>query len=315
MKKLISIVIPIYNEEGNISLMYTTLTSVLKKIDYRREIIFINDGSTDESQKILHTISQKDATVKYLEFSRNFGKEAATSAGLYYAKGNATIMIDADLQHPIELIPDFIKKWEQGAEIVIGIRNKNKGERMIEKIGSHFFYKIMNAIGETKVISKATDFRLIDKKVIEEFNKFTERQRLTRGILDWIGFTKDYVYFDANMRNTGKANYSISKKFKLATSSFIANSLIPLKLAGYLGLIITFFSSILGIFIFIEQYILADPWNMNFSGTAILAVLTLFLVGIILMCLGIIALYIANIQTEVMNRPLYVVKTKKNITL
>lgn len=315
MKKLISIIIPIYNEEGNISLMYTTLISVLKKIDYRREIIFINDGSTDESQKILHTISQKDATVKYLEFSRNFGKEAATSAGLYYAKGNATIMIDADLQHPIELIPDFIKKWEQGAEIVIGIRNKNKGERMIEKIGSHFFYKIMNAIGETKVISKATDFRLIDKKVIEEFNKFTERQRLTRGILDWIGFTKDYVYFDANMRNTGKANYSISKKFKLATSSFIANSLIPLKLAGYLGLIITFFSSILGIFIFIEQYILADPWNMNFSGTAILAVLTLFLVGIILMCLGIIALYIANIQTEVMNRPLYVVKTKKNITL
>ncbi len=314
MKKLISIIVPVYNEEGNIPLVFSELSMVLKKLDYDHEIIFINDGSLDKTQTILNAISQRDATVKYLEFSKNFGKEAATSAGLHFAKGDAAIMIDADLQHPVVLIPDFIKKWEEGAEIVIGIRDKNKGEGIIKKIGSYLFYKIMNMIGETKITPQATDFRLIDRKVIEEFNRLTERQRITRGLLDWMGFSKEYVYFNANSRNMGKTQYSFFKKFKLGISSFVAHSLIPLKLAGYLGILITFFSGILGLFIFIEKYILGDPWNMNFSGLAILAVLILFLVGIILICLGLVTLYIANIHREVINRPLYVIKTKKNIT-
>lgn len=315
MKKLISLIIPVYNEEDNIDLMHSSLMAVWKNLKgrYDYEIIFINDGSIDKSRGLIEKLVNADRKIRYIEFSRNFGKEVATSAGLHYCKGDGVIIIDADLQYPLELIPEFIAKWENGAEIVIGIRNSNKGEGIIRKVGSGVFYKIMNLIGETKIIPQATDFRLIDKKVVEEFNRFTERQRITRGLLDWMGFTKDYVYFNANIRNKGKTNYNLFKKSKLAMSSFVAHSLIPLKLAGYLGIFITFFSIILGLFIFVEKYVLQDPWNMGFSGSAILAVMILLLVGVILICLGLIALYIANIHTEVMNRPLYVIKKKKNI--
>ena len=312
-KKIISIIVPIYNEEDNIPLIYNNLASTLKKIGYNYEIIFINDGSTDKSSVILEEIYNNDHQVRYLEFSRNFGKESATSAGLHIMRGNSAIIIDADLQHPVELIPDFIKKWEMGAEMVIGIRNKNAGESLIKKIGSSAFYILINLMGDTKITPQATDFRLIDRKVIDEFNKFTERQRITRGILDWMGFKKDYIHFDANIRNAGKAKYGFFKKLKLTASSFVTHSMIPLKLAGYLGIFITFFSVLLGIFIIIEKYILSDPLGLKFSGIAILAVFILFLIGILLICLGLIALYIGNIQIEVTNRPLYVVKKSKNI--
>jgi len=159
---------------------------------------------------------------------------------------------------------------------------------------------------------KSTDFRLIDKKVIQEFNRFTERTRITRGLLNWLGFSHDFVYFEANARAEGKAGYSCIKLVKLALSTFITHSLLPLQLAGYLGIIITFFSGLLGLFILIEKYILDDPLNMYFSGPATLAVIILFLVGIILSCLGLVALYIANIYNEVMNRPIYVVKDRLN---
>ncbi|MBM3206310.1 MAG: glycosyltransferase family 2 protein [Candidatus Staskawiczbacteria bacterium] len=312
-KKIISIIVPIYNEEDNIPLLYNNLTSTLKNIGYNYEIIFINDGSTDKSSVILEEISHNDQQIRYLEFSRNFGKESATSAGLHIMRGNSAIIIDADLQHPIELIPDFIQKWEMGAEMVIGIRNKNVGESLIKKIGSSAFYTLINLMGDTKITPQATDFRLIDRKVIDEFNKFTERQRITRGILDWMGFKKDYIQFDANIRNAGKAKYGFLKKLKLTASSFVTHSMIPLKLAGYLGIFITFFSVLLGIFIIIEKYILNDPLGLKFSGIAILAVFILFLMGILLICLGLIALYIGNIQIEVTNRPLYVIKKSKNI--
>ena len=314
MKSLISIIIPVYNEEENITPLYKELKAVLEKLSYQHEIIFINDGSIDKTEESILSLMEKDAHIMYLEFSRNFGKESATSAGLHYAKGNAAIMIDADLQHPPILIPKLIEKWEQGADIVIGVRNKNQNENLLNNIGSYFFYKIMNTIGETKIMPRATDFRLVDRKVIEEFNRFTERQRITRGLLDWIGFKRDYVYFDTEDRRFGKAQYSFIKKIRLGMSSFVTHSLIPLKLAGYLGVFITLFSGFFGLFIIIEKYIFQDPWNMKFSGLSILAVFVSFLMGVTLMCLGLIALYIANIKIEVTNRPLYVVKTKKNIT-
>lgn len=315
MKKLISVVIPVCNEEKNISLLYASLTTVLKKLasKYRHEIIFINDGSSDKSGDLIEELAKKDSNVKYIEFSRNFGKEIATSAGLQYAKGNGAVIIDADLQHPSELIPEFVKKWEEGAEMVIGVREKNQGESFTKKLGSFLFHKIMNAIGEVKTVSGATDYRLVDKIVIEAFGKFTERQRMTAKLLDWLGFKKDYVYFKAGHRSSGKASYSTSKLIKLAFSSFIGNSLLPLKIAGYLGVFITVLSGALGIFIFFEKYLFGDVWNLAPSNLAILVIFILFLVGIVLSCLGLIALYIANIYQEAMNRPMYIVRKKKNI--
>lgn len=311
---LISIIIPTYNEEKNIPLIYDSIINVWEKLknNCSYEIIFVDDGSVDASIEILEKISDLDKNAKYLKFSRNFGKEVAISAGICHAKGNAAIIIDADLQHPPELIPEFIAKWKKGADVVMGIRKKNKGEGLIKKVGSALFYKIMNIIGETKIVPRETDYRLIDKKVIKEFKRFTERNRITRGLLDWLGFEKDYIYFDARERKNGKPAYSNLKLTRLAFSTFVGHSLFPLKFAGYLGVIITFFSGLLGLFIFIEKYTLKDPWDINFSGTAILAVIILFLIGIVLSCLGLIALYIANIHNEVVNRPLYIIRDKKN---
>jgi polyisoprenyl-phosphate glycosyltransferase len=306
--KLISIIIPVFNETQNVSIIYRELKFIFKNSVYRYELIFVNDGSTDDSQEVIEGLAKKDKKVKFIDFSRNFGKEMATTAGINMSQGEAAIMIDADLQHPVELIPDFLQRWEAGAEMVIGVRKKNNGEGFIKKIGSILFCKMMNIMGETKIVNRSTDYRLIDRKVIDEFNKFSEHNRITRGLLDWLGFKKDYIYFEANERINGQPAYNFVKLFKLSTSTFVSHSLFPLKFAGYLGIIIILTSSPLGLFIFIEKYILNDPFNFSFSGPAILAVIILFLVGIILTCLGLIALYIGNIQSEVMGRPMYVIR-------
>lgn len=313
--KLISIIVPVYNEEENIPLIYQALTAQFlkskEKFDY--EIIFVNDGSKDKGAEILENLARQDKKVKYIEFSRNFGKEIATSAGLHHAKGHAAIMIDADLQHPPELIPEFLKKWEAGADTVIGIREESEKENAIRKISSMLFYKILNAIGETKLVAGGTDYRLIDRKMIDEFKRFTEHNRMTRGLLAWMGFKRDFIRFKAKARGNGGARYSGIKLVRLALYSFVSHSLFPLKLAGYLGVVITFLSGILGLFIIFDKYILDDPWSFNFSGPATLGVFTLFLVGIVLCCLGLIALYIANIHNEVTNRPMYVIRQKTNL--
>jgi len=308
------VIIPVYNEEKNILLIYNEIKKVWENLaeNYDYELIFVNDCSQDKSGEEIEKIAEGDKQVKHLEFSRNFGKEIATSAGLHHALGEAAIMIDADLQHPSEFIPEFVEKWENGAPVVVGIREKNKGEELFKRIGSALFYRIMNLIGETQIIPNATDFRLLDRKVIEEFKKFTERNRITRALVDWLGFEIARVYFRANERKSGKAGYNYLKLIKLALSSFVSHSLFPLKLAGYLGIFITVFSTFLGLFVIIEQIILKDPLGVRFSGTAMLAVMILFLVGVMLSSLGLIALYIAHIHDEVINRPMYVIKNQKS---
>jgi len=308
-KRIITLVVPIYNEEKNIRFFYEALDKVLADLpQYDFELIFVNDGSTDQSGTLIGQLTEADNRIKYLEFSRNFGKEIATTAGLNSASGAAAIMIDADLQHPVELIPELVAKWQNGAEVVVGVRQSNRGEGMIKKIGSRLFYQIVNKISEVKIVPQATDFRLLDRAVLDEFNRFTENNRMTRALIDWLGFKRDYVYFDAKERADGKAKYGLGKLFHLAISSFVASSLLPLKLAGYLGIIIVFFSGLLGLYVLLGKYVfhLANP--SSFSGPAQLAILIIFLVGIILMSLGLIALYIANIHGAVANRPLYVIR-------
>lgn len=307
MKK-ISIIVPVYNEEKNLPHFFEVLTEALKKISYEWEVIFINDGSTDQSLTVLQEISQNETRVKTLDFSRNFGKEIALTAGINNAQGDACLMIDADLQHPMEKIPEFIERWEKGAEVVIGVRERNKGEGIIKKICSSLYYRIINNISEIKIVVRGTDFRLLDRVVVDEFNRLSERNRMTRALIDWLGFKREYVYFEANERFQGNASYSFIKLIRLAFNSMISLSLLPLKLAGYLGIIIMSISGILGIFIFSQKYIIKQ---MEFTWPAILAVIILFLIGIVLICLGFIALYIANIHTEVSNRPLYILRREK----
>ncbi len=311
--RIISLIIPVYNEEKNIPLLYRELAGVREQLreKYEPEIIFVNDGSTDTSQQVISDLADSDDRVKYVELSRNFGKEVALTAGINNCRGAACIMIDADLQHPVELIPEFIRKWEEGAETVIGIREENGNGGLVKKTGSSLFYKIINRIASVNIIPGETDFRLLDRIVIDEFNKFTERNRISRGLLDWLGFQRAYIYFKAGERAGGQPGYSFFKLLRLAMNSFVSLSLFPLKIAGYLGLLITAISGFLGLFIFIERFILNDPLQLNFSGPAMLAVFIMFLVGIVLSCLGLMALYIASIHAEVVNRPLYIVREKR----
>ncbi len=315
MSKIISIVIPVFNEEKHISLFVGTIGEIWQALrgKYEYEILFINDGSLDETGDVIKNLAKENPSIKYIQFSRNFGKEIATSAGLQYAQGEAAIIVDGDLQHPLEYIPEFIKKWEEGAEVVIGVRKEIDGVGIFNRFSSWVFYKIMSRIGHTEIVPQSTDFRLLDRKVINEFNRFTERNRISRGLIDWLGFKRDFVYFNASKRTYGKGTYSTSKKINLAMSAFVNHSLFPLKLAGYLGILITTVAGLLGVFILIDQYILNDPLSLAFSGTAQLATLILFLIGIVLSCLGLIALYIASIHGEVVNRPLYIIREKINI--
>jgi dolichol-phosphate mannosyltransferase len=208
----------------------------------------------------------------------------------------------------VELIPRFVKAWENGADVVVGVRRANQGEGLVKRYGSYWFYKIINSISDTEIISQATDYRLIDRMVMDEFNRLKEKNRMTRALIDWLGFRRQYIYFKANERRYGTASYSFWKLVRLAFNSMVSFSLFPLRLAGYLGIIITLLSGTLGVFIFITDFVTG---SMNFSGPAILAVIILFLIGIVLICLGLIALYIANIYTEVNNRPMYVIRKRR----
>lgn len=309
MKKTISVVIPAYNEEKNLPLMRESLEKIFEKLSYEYEIIFVNDGSTDGSLDVLKKMARKDSRIKILDFSRNFGKEVAISAGCHAAGGDAIITMDADLQHPPRLIKKFLALWENGAEVVYTVRKENSGARMFKKISSRLFYWIFNKISDMKSESGTTDFRLMDRKVIEVFRTFPERERMFRGLIDWMGFHRVKVEFTASQRVNGSPAYSYSKLFRLAMNSFTSFSLFPLRVAGYLGVCI---SSVSGLVLFFMLF--SKLWDPGlFTPVAILAISNVFLVGIVLISLGLIALYIARIHTEVSGRPLYIVREKINV--
>ncbi len=303
--QLISIVVPMYNEAENIRPMYEALQKVLSKLSYKFELLFVNDGSKDNTSIDLQKLAQQDPNVRPIDLARNFGKEIALSAGLHNAHGQAAIMLDADLQHPPNMIPDFIHKWEEGADLVIGVR-KTYEAPWFKRQCSNAFYKLINKISDTDMMPHSTDFRLVDRQVIDAFNLFTERNRITRGLFDWLGYRRTLVYFDAAERQNGEATYSFRKLVQLGTNSIIGHSLFPLRLAGYIGGIMVAAAVPLAVFIFLDRYVLGNFFGFDFSGSAILAVINLLMSGVILSCLGLMSLYIANVHAEVINRPLYV---------
>ena len=309
--KLISVVIPAFNEELNIKRFYARLEGVTGGIEgYTWEYVFVNDGSRDNTLIELQKLADSDAKVKVLDFSRNFGKEVALSAGIEHASGDAVITIDCDLQHPPELIRDMLQKWESGVEIVATVRKKIEGQPLMKRIGSRVFYWLMGKISQVEMVSQTTDFRLIDRKIADIFKTMTEKARIYRGIIDWLGFRKEYIEFDADARTDGLPGYSYHKLFGLAIHSITSFSLFPLKIATYLGIIITFFSGLL-MCIILATFILKITY---FSPLSIVVVANTFLIGIVLICFGFIALYIGNIHGEVINRPLYIVKNKINFS-
>lgn len=312
--KTISFVVPIHNEEEGISeFLDKEFLPIVKQVkDYNKEVILVNDGSTDKTLMILQEYAKKDKEIRVVSLSRNFGKEPALSAGIFYAKGDGIITIDADGQQPPKLIPKFIEKWEDGAEVVTGVRDKYTKHGLIPKLGSKLFYRLLKMMGSKSTVPGSTDFRLIDRSVADEFNKLSEHNRITRGLIDWLGFKQEYIYYTYGVRMAGKPSYNFKKLVHLAVDSFVSMSSTPLVIFGYIGVIITIFSFILGMFIIIQQYILGDPLNLQWNGAVQMAVFITFLVGLVLISQAITALYISHIHAESQGRPLYIVDKKES---
>lgn len=314
---LLSVVVPMYNEsEGSETFHHDVLLPVLEKATKGSyEIIYVNDGSKDSTLDKLTAIAKGNSKIKIVNLSRNFGKEIAITAGVSASTGESTLIMDGDGQHPPALIPRFIEKWQNGAQVVIGIRNSNQKEGNIKKWGSKVFYRISSSVSDNEVIPRSTDFRLIDKVVRDEFLLFTERHRITRGLIDWLGFKREYIVFDSPARIAGEASYKTSQLFKLAMNSFVSLSLKPLFFFGWIGAAITLLSFLLGVFIIVEQFTIGDPLGLGFTGAALLGIFVTFLVGIVLMSQAVMAIYISHIHTQAQNRPLFIVDKKTSIGL
>lgn len=329
MKKL-SIVVPVYNEEKGIRTflddsLLVEINEILGIRNDRKnagflcdmvEVILVDDGSGDDTlveikkTRLFHD-AKDDIDIKIISFSRNFGKEEALAAGIRYATGDALVMIDADGQHPVEVISEMIKEWEQGALVVTAVRDENTTKHAF---GSRLFYRIMRALG-SNIKEGAMDFRLIDRVVADDYNQFTEHNRITRGLIDWLGYPQKYLEIKIKNREAGVGTYDNKKLMKLAVDSFVSMSRTPLLVIGYLGLFITVFAFLLGLFILIQQYILGDPLNLDWSGAVAVSVFVAFLVGLVLISQAITALYISQTHIEAKGRPLYVINRRRSVGL
>lgn len=306
-QSLLSVVVPVYNEAGGILDFNNSLIDTLQSsVGSNYEVIYCEDGSRDGTADMIKDFCKQNKNIKLLKLSRNFGKEVATTAGIHAARGQAIITIDGDGQHPVDLIPEFLSKWQAGSKVVIGVRTDNQKEGFIKKAGSKVFYRVINRLSGTKLVPNSTDYRLIDYTVQQEFNRMTERGRITRGLIDWLGYKRDYIKFKAGARASGEAAYSFRKLVKLFIDSVISLSKSPLYLSAYIGAIVLPASILLGLFMVINALI-GDPANIHATGSAYLVVLILFLVGILLVSQGIIGLYLSHIHTETQNRPLYII--------
>lgn len=306
---MLSIVVPFYNESDNLPLLHDLLRPELKKHAPSYEIVLVNDGSQDNSLEVASRLAEQDESIRIIDLSRNFGKEIATTAGLHEAAGDAVIMMDADTQHPPRLIGEFIEKWQAGADVVVGVRESKDGESLIKRVLSPLYYKLINSISETEVVPSSTDYRLMDKAVVDAFKDFTEHNRITRGLLDWMGYRRSYVYFEQDLRAHGEASYSFKQLIKLAIDSFVSLSFLPLRFSLYLGLALIFTAGPAAVFMIVDKFLLEDPFGFSFSNSTALAITIIFFTGITLFNVGILGFYVSSINSETRNRPLYLIRS------
>lgn len=301
---VLSIVIPVYNEEDNIEPLYARIRETLDNAKTAYECIFVDDGSRDRSLEVIKDISRRDARVRYTCFSRNFGHEAATSCGFRMVRGKAAVLIDADLQDPPELIAAMIEKWRQGYEVVNARRKNRRGESALKKITSHLFYRIMNRFADIKLPVDVGDFRLVDRVVVDSFNRLQERNRFVRGLFTWIGYRQTIIEYERQPRSAGRTKYNWLRLILLSMDAFFGFSLVPLRLCILIGLIVVAFSFMVALWILFNKLFL----GLALPGYALLTTGMFFLGGIQITFLGVIGEYIGKIFTEVQMRPLYVIR-------
>ncbi len=305
-KKLITILVPAFNEEAVLNMLYERLQKLMDSIiDYDFEVLFINDGSTDNTLNLMKNLRNIDNRICYLNLSRNYGKEIAMIAGLDYSKGDAVIIIDADLQDPPELIPEMIKYWEQGYDDVYAKRKSRKGETWLKKFTSKMYYKALQSVTKIKIQKDTGDFRLLDRRCVEALKQIRESQRYTKGLFSWIGYNKKEILYERDPRAAGKTKWNYKKLIDLSIDGLTSFTTAPLRWSALIGLLVSFAGFIYMLVIIIKTLI----YGIDVPGYASIMVITLFLGGIQLIFLGIIGEYLGRAFYETKNRPIYFVDT------
>jgi len=309
MATFLSVIVPLYNEELVIDEMYNRLTQVLEgnQLDY--EIVMVNDGSKDQTLFLAQEIATRDKRAKLISFSRNFGHQIAVTAGMDRASGQVVVIIDADLQDPPEVILEMIAKWKEGFHVVYGVRKKRKGESFFKLTSAALFYRLLRKMTSVNIPVDTGDFRLMDRKVVDNMKLMRERSRFVRGMVSWVGFKQDKVEYVRESRFAGETKYPFKKMLKFALDGMLSFSQLPLKLASAFGFICAILSFVFFIYGFTIRIFFPE---LVIPGWTSIFVASLFVGGVQLMCVGILGEYVGRIYEELKGRPLYIIEEERN---
>lgn len=302
-KVTVSVIVPVFNEEAVLPETYRQLTAVMAALGEPYELLFVNDGSHDGSGAILEELAKKDRRVRVIHFSRNFGHQAAITAGMDYARGEAVVVIDADLQDPPEVIVEMVRKWREGYEVVYGKRTKREGETFFKRFTASLFYRLLQKVTNVDIPLDTGDFRLLDRKVVEVMRLLREKNRFVRGLVSWVGFRQAALPYTRKKRFAGETKYPLRKMLRLAWDGITSFSDKPLKAASYIGFLLSGLSFVYLLVILIGKLL----GKSTVPGWASIVVINLFFNGVILIILGVMGEYIGRIYDEAKGRPLYIV--------
>ncbi|MDE6321716.1 MAG: glycosyltransferase family 2 protein [Muribaculaceae bacterium] len=305
MSKLVTILIPVHNEQESIPELVSRINNVISGLpQYRWEILMVNDGSTDNSLLLMRQLHAENPQYRYIDLSRNYGKEVAMLAGMDHARGDAVVILDADLQDPPEILPQMIEAWEQGYDDIYARRNDRGRESWLRRVMTRCYYRLLSRLSSTPVLQNVGDFRLLDRRCVDALCSMRESQRYTKGLYSWIGFNKKEITFDRHDRVAGRSKWSLVKLFSLAVEGITSSSTRPLKLASLLGFSISLLAAVYIVWIVIKTLAFGE----TVQGYPTLMVTILFLGGIQLLTIGIIGEYVGRIFNETKNRPTYFVR-------
>lgn len=300
----ISVIIPVYNEEKNIQNLYDRLSQVMQDLGVTYELIFVNDGSSDASIGLIKVLSKKQSSVKYIDFSRNFGHQIAVTAGLDKTIGDAVVIIDADLQDPPELIAEMYQKRNEGFEVIYAKRKNRKGESFLKLLTARVFYRLLAKMTSISIPVDTGDFRMIDKKIVEVLREMPEKNKYLRGQISWVGFNQTFVEYDRQERQAGATGYTYRKMLHFALDGITAFSDVPLKIVTYFGFIVSVIAFFVAIYALLAKFV----WENSVPGWTSLMIAILFIGGIQMIAIGIIGEYLSRMNHNIRNRPLYIIR-------
>ncbi len=300
---ILTVVVPAYNEQDVLREFHRRVTEVVRNLPLEYEIVYVNDGSSDNTLDILAELRMADRHVAVVDLSRNFGKEIALSAGLDHARGDAVVVIDADLQDPPELIPELVKTWREGYDVVYATRSAREGESLMKKATAHLFYRAIQGVSRFKIPQDTGDFRLLSRRAVNALKQFREQHRFMKGLFAWIGYPQKSVFYRRDPRFAGETKWNYWKLWNFAIEGITSFTIAPLKIATYLGLIVALGAFTYGAFIIVRTLLFGNP----VAGYPSLMVVILFLGGVQLVALGVIGEYLGRMFDETKGRPLYLV--------